>query len=174
MVKLTIDNRPVEVEKGTTILEAAKSIGINIPSLCYLKEINEIGACRVCVVEIEGEDRLSASCNTAAEDGMVVYTNSERVRRARRSNVEMILSRHNSHCPTCLRSGNCSLQSLANDLNLYNLPYETKVEKFEWDKDFPLIRDNSKCIKCMRCINICDKVQSIGGFAHDHWRKRRS
>ena len=162
MVKLTIDNRPVEVENGTTILDAAKSIGIKIPTLCYLKDINEIGACRVCVVEIEGQSRLFASCNTVAEEGMVVFTNSERVRRARRSNVEMILSRHNSHCPTCLRSGNCSLQSMANNLNLYNLPYKTKVDKFEWDMDFPLIRDNSKCIKCMRCINICDKVQSIG------------
>ncbi|MBQ9941686.1 MAG: (2Fe-2S)-binding protein, partial [Christensenellaceae bacterium] len=162
MVKLTIDNRQVEVKKGTTILDAAKSVGIKIPTLCYLKEINEIGACRLCMVEIEGQDRLYAACNTAAEEGMVVYTNSQRVRRARRTNLEMILSRHNCHCPTCLRSGNCSLQTMANNLNLYNLPYETKVGKIDWDLSFPLIRDESKCIKCMRCINICEKVQSIG------------
>ncbi|MBQ4040929.1 MAG: (2Fe-2S)-binding protein, partial [Oscillospiraceae bacterium] len=149
MVKLTIDNRPVEVKEGTTILDAAKSIGIKIPTLCYLKDINEIGACRVCVVEIEGQSRLYASCNTAAEEGMVVFTNSERVRRARRTNVEMILSRHNMLCPTCLRSGNCSLQKMANNLNLYNIPYESKIEDFDWDLDFPLIRDNTKCIKCM-------------------------
>ena len=162
MVKLTIDNRQVEVAEGTTILDAAKKLGIKIPTLCYLKEINEIGACRVCVVEIAGEEHLYASCNTAAAEGMVVYTNSERVRRARRSNVEMILSRHNSHCPTCLRSGNCSLQSMANNLNLYNLSYETKVDECDWDINFPLIRDDSKCIKCMRCVNVCEKIQGIG------------
>lgn len=162
MVTLTIDNKPITVEEGTTILNAAKKLGIKIPTLCYLKNINEIGACRICVVEIEGSPRLSAACNTVVEEGMVVYTNSARVRQARKYNIEMILSQHNCHCPTCLRSGNCSLQKMANNLNIYNLDYETKVDEMNWDMSYPLIRDNSKCIKCLRCVTICENVQSIG------------
>ncbi len=162
MVKLIIDNKEISVKEGTTILDAAKKLGIKIPTLCYLKDINEIGSCRICVVEIEGASRLSTSCNTAVEEGMVVHTNSARVRQARKYNIEMILSQHNCHCPTCLRSGNCSLQKMANNLNIYNLDYETKVEEMDWDMSFPLIRDNSKCIKCLRCVNVCEKIQGIG------------
>jgi NADP-reducing hydrogenase subunit HndD len=162
MVKLTIDNKEVSVKEGTTILNAAKQLGINIPTLCYLKDVNEIGACRVCVVEIEGSTKLSAACNTVVNEGMVVHTNSARVRQARKYNIEMILSQHNCHCPTCLRSGNCSLQRMANNQNIYNLDYDTKVDEMNWDMSFPLIRDNSKCIKCMRCVTICEKTQGIG------------
>ena len=160
MVTLTIDGREVTVPEHTSILDAAKQAGINIPTLCYLKDLNEIGACRVCVVEVEGIDQLVASCNNDALDGMVVHTNSPKVREARWVNIDFILSQHNSLCTSCVRSGNCSLQSLANDLNIYELPFTRHLTKLPWNRDFPLIRSNQKCIKCMRCINICEKVQT--------------
>ena len=160
MVTLTIDGREVTVPEHTSILDAAKQAGINIPTLCYLKDLNEIGACRVCVVEGEGIDQLVASCNNDALDGMVVHTNSPKVREARWVNIDFILSQHNSLCTSCVRSGNCSLQSLANDLNIYELPFTRHLTKLPWNRDFPLIRSNQKCIKCMRCINICEKVQT--------------
>ncbi len=161
MVKLTINNLPVEVEEGTTILEAARSVGIKIPTLCYLKEINEIGACRVCLVEIEGSDVLRASCNTAAMEGMVIGTNTKAVRKARRDIVSMILSRHDCHCPTCPRNGNCALQSLAADLNMTDSVFQKKIPKNHWNRNFPLIREDSKCIGCLRCVAVCDKVQDL-------------
>lgn len=161
MVNLTIDGKQISVKENTTIMEAAASDGIPIPHLCYLKEINEIAACRVCVVELEGKDRLITSCNNVVKEGMVIHTNSPKVRRHRRTNVELILSQHNCECVTCPRSGNCMLQTVANDLNIIDIPYKMKIEKQPWNKEFPLIRDSSKCIKCMRCIQICDKVQSL-------------
>lgn len=161
MVNLTIDGKLISAEDGVTIMEAALQNGIPIPKLCYLKGINEIAACRVCVVELEGKDKLITSCNNVVEEGMVIYTNSPKVRRHRRTNVELILSQHNCECVTCARSGNCSLQKVANDLNIIEIPYRMEIEKRPWNKEFPLIRDSSKCIKCMRCIQICDKVQSL-------------
>ncbi|HEX3039647.1 MAG TPA: NADH-dependent [FeFe] hydrogenase, group A6 [Caproiciproducens sp.] len=161
MVKLTINHIAVEVEEGTTILDAAKSVGIRIPTLCYLKGVNEIGACRVCVVELKGKEKLVSACNNRAEDGMEVYTNSPRVREARRVNVELILSQHDCYCSTCVRSGNCGLQTLANDLGILDLPYQRELPYSPWNKDFPLIRDFSKCIKCMRCVQVCDKIQGM-------------
>lgn len=161
MVNLKIDNILVEVKEGTTILEAAGLAGIPIPSLCYLKGINEIGACRVCVVEVKGKEKLLPACNNMAEEGMEIFTNSPRARETRRTNVELILSQHDCHCATCVRSGNCNLQKIANDLGIINLNYKKKVEPFLWNEDFPLIRDAGKCIKCMRCIQICNKVQSL-------------
>ncbi len=161
MVKITINKTTFDVEEGTTILQAAESIGIHIPTLCYLKDVNEINACRVCVVEIEGKDRLVTSCSTKAEEGMVIHTNSPKVREARKTNVEFILSQHDCYCATCVRSGNCNLQKLSNDLGILDLPYKREVPYAPWNNDFPLIRDLGKCIKCMRCIQICDKVQSL-------------
>lgn len=161
MVKLTIDNIPVEVKKGITIKEAAKSIGVILPTLCYLKDINEIGACRVCLVEIEGIEKLATSCNNEVEEGMVIHTNSPRVREARKTNVELILSQHDCQCTSCVRSGNCTLQTLANDLGIITAPYEKKLEKNKWNSKFSLYRDASKCIKCMRCVQICEKVQTL-------------
>ncbi len=162
MVKLTIDGKTVEAREGCTILEAARSAGIPVPSLCYLKDINEIGACRLCLVEIQGIDRLVPSCNNVVEEGMVVYTNSPRVRKARRINMELLLSQHDCRCATCVRSGNCTLQSLANDLNIYALPYQSEIPVGRWNRKAPLIKHASKCIKCMRCVQVCDKVQSLG------------
>lgn len=161
MVKLTIDNQTVQVKEGTTILEAARSIGIEIPTLCYLKEINEIGACRVCVVEVEGADKLVTACNNKVQEGMVVYTHSGKVRKVRKTNVKLILSQHDFRCATCIRSGNCTLQTIANDLNIGEMPYYMEPEKAQIDRKYPIFRDASKCIKCMRCVQICDKVQDM-------------
>ena len=161
MVKLTINDKTVEANEGTTILEAAYSSGIDIPHLCYFKEINEIGACRVCVVEVEGVERLVAACNTAVEEGMVIHTNSHRARKARQTTVQLILSQHDSRCPTCSRNGNCGLQTLAANLNVQYAPYVPQSPKDRWDKTCPLIRAESKCIKCMRCVQVCDKIQGM-------------
>ena len=161
MVSLTIDKINVSVNDGTTIMEAAASVGIAIPHLCYWKGLNEIAACRVCVVEVEGKERLITSCNNVVEEGMVVYTNSPKVRMDRRRTVQLILSQHDCKCATCVRSGNCSLQTIANDLNIQDVRFGERLEKQEWDKNFPLIRNSAKCIKCMRCIQVCDKIQSL-------------
>lgn len=161
MVTLTIDGRKVRVKEGTSILEAARQVGIRIPTLCYLKDLNEIGACRVCLVEIEGVEQLAAACNAPCEDGMAVHTNTARVRSTRRLNVEMILSRHETSCTSCVRSGNCTLQSLARDMNVLELPFPQKPVFRPWDHTYPLIRDMSKCVNCMRCVAICDKVQDM-------------
>ena len=116
MVKLIIDSREVVVPEHTTILDAAKSVSIQIPTLCYLRDLNEIGGCRVCVVEVEGCDQLVAACNNYVLDGMVVHTNSPKAREARRTNVQLLLSQHDAQCASCVRSGNCNLQTIANDL----------------------------------------------------------
>ncbi len=161
MVTVTINNRTVQVPENTTILKAAEKAGIEIPYLCYWEGLNEIGACRVCVVEVEGFNKLFAACNNVVQDGMVVHTNSEKVRIARRNNVRLILSEHDTNCTTCVRSGNCRLQDLANDLNILDVPFQKKYAKEMSDPEFPLIRDESKCVKCMRCIQVCDKIQSV-------------
>ena len=160
-INLVIDGNKLSVEQGTTVLEAAAGIGIKIPTLCYFKELNDIGACRICVVEVEGQTRLNAACNTLCEEGMVVKTNSARVLQARETNLKLILSEHNGFCPSCKRNGNCALQSLAQEFNIHDIPYEHKVAKDNWNMDMPFIRRNSKCISCMRCIEVCDKVQGI-------------
>ena len=162
MVTLTIDGIELSVPEGTTIMEAAKEAGIHVPHLCYLKGINEISACKVCMVEIVGKQKLVTACSTPVADGIVVLTNSPKARAVRRNNVELILSQHDCKCATCVRSGNCSLQTLAGHLGIYEIPFEEQVTDLPWDKSFPLIRDSKKCIKCMRCVQICDKVQSLG------------
>lgn len=162
MVNLKIDDLDVSVPKGTSIMDAAGSVGIYIPRLCFLRGINEIAACRVCIVEVEGKDKFVAACNNEVEDGMVIHTNSPKVRIARRRTVQMILSQHDCKCATCVRSRNCSLQTLANDLNITDPVYEERLEIQEWDKTFPLIRDSKKCIKCMRCVQVCDKIAGLG------------
>lgn len=161
MVNLTIDNIPVSVKENTTIMEAAAKIDINIPKLCFLKDLNEIAACRVCVVELKGKDKLITSCNNVCEEGMEIFTNSKKVIRDRRKTVELILSQHDNRCVICAKSGNCSLQKVANDLNILEIPFAVELEKQPWNKNFPLIRDSSKCIKCMRCIQVCDKMQTL-------------
>lgn len=161
MVTLTIDNRKISVPEGTTIMKAAASVGIMIPHLCYLEGINEISACKVCVVEMQGKTKLITACNNPVEEGMVLFTNSPKVRSVRRTNVELILSQHNSNCATCVRSGNCNLQKLSNDLGIIDIPYEKEITEMPWNNSFPLIRDFGKCIKCWRCVQFCDKVQDL-------------
>ncbi|MDO4922050.1 MAG: [FeFe] hydrogenase, group A [Phascolarctobacterium sp.] len=161
MVNLKIDGFDVAVPEGTTIMQAAAAAGIDIPRLCYLKGVNEISACKVCVVEIQGQNRVVTSCTTPVQEGLVVYTNSPKARSVRRTNVELILSQHDCLCATCVRSGNCSLQKLSNDLGIYDIPFERDVVDTPWNQDFPLIRDSKKCIKCMRCVQICDKIQDL-------------
>jgi len=165
-VRLTIDNIPVEVEAGTTILKAAEKAGIHIPTLCYLEGINEIGACRVCVVEVEGARNLMASCVAPVADGMVVKTNSPRVRMARRLNVELLLSNHKMECPTCIRNLNCELQSLAQELGVRQIRFEGKKSEYPIDDSTPaIIREPDKCILCRRCVAVCEKVQGVKAIA---------
>ena len=161
MVNLTIDGFDCNVPEGTTIMKAAASLGIDIPHLCYLEGINEISACKVCVVELQGKVKLITACNNKVEEGMVIFTNSPKVRAVRRTNVELILSQHDCHCATCVRSGNCSLQKLSNDLGIVEVPFKKEVMELPWNQDFPLIRDFGKCIKCMRCVQICENVQQM-------------
>jgi NADH-quinone oxidoreductase subunit G/NADP-reducing hydrogenase subunit HndD len=165
-VKLTIDNVPVEVEAGSTILKAAEKAGIHIPTLCYLEGINEIGACRVCVVEVQGAKNLMASCVTPVAEGMVVMTNSPRVRAARRLNVELILSNHKMECPTCIRNLNCELQTLAQELGIRQVRFEGIKSEHPVDDSTPaIIRDPDKCILCRRCVAVCEKVQGVKAIA---------
>ncbi len=164
MVTLTIDGKTVQAPESATILEAARLAEIRIPHLCYLKGLNEIAACRVCCVEVEGEAHMVTACNNPVKEGMVVHTNSPRARATRRVNVELILSQHDCKCATCVRSGNCQLQALANDLGILEVPYQTQLPqglRKAWTTTFPLFHDYNKCIKCMRCIQVCDKVQSL-------------
>ena len=161
MVNITINGKALQVPEGITILEAAAQGGFKIPTLCFLKDINEIGACRVCLVEIEGKDNLVAACNNVVDEGMIIYTNTPKVRSARKTNVELILSTHEYKCATCIRSGNCQLQSVANDLGIIEVPYIEELEKRPWDHYLPLVKESEKCIKCMRCVQVCDKVQGL-------------
>ena len=123
MVKITINNKEIYAQDGTTILEAARANGISIPTLCYLKDINESGACRMCLVEIEGVNRLAASCNTVVENGMVIQTHSKRVMNARRTNLRYIMSQHDARCPSCPRDNNCALQERSAKRRLRNARY---------------------------------------------------
>ena len=161
MVTLTIDNKVISVPEGTTILEAARSANISIPTLCYLKDINEIAACRICMVEVEGHARLVPSCDNAVVEGMVVHTNSPRVREARRVNLRLLLSQHDDNCTKCTRSGNCKLQKLCNDYNLLGDHYIKDLKNIEDDFSNPVVRIENRCIRCMRCIQVCDKIQSM-------------
>lgn len=161
MVKITINGQCIETQENNTILQAAASAGIRIPTLCYLKDINEIGACRVCAVEVEGYAKLVTACNNRVQEGMVIHTNSPKAMEARRTNVKLILSQHDSNCAVCIRSGNCSLQRLANDLGILEVPFEKEIPENNWDRKFPLQRNAAKCIKCMRCIQVCDKIQDL-------------
>ena len=161
MVRFKINDRELKAAPGTTILEAAGKAGIPIPHLCYLKEINEIAACRMCMVEIEDMERLAPACNTEVKEGMAVHTNTPRVRQARKTNLRLILSQHNSNCTVCIRSGNCELQKLSHDLNIHFQPYPVKPERSKINLDTPIVREASKCVKCMRCVQVCDKIQGM-------------
>ena len=161
MVTLTIDKKVISVPEGTTILEAARSANISIPTLCYLKDVNEIAACRICMVEVEGHARLVPSCDNAVVEGMVVHTNSPRVREARRVNLRLILSQHEICCTKCTRSGSCKLQTLCNDYNLLGDHYIKDLKNIPTDFSNPVVRIENRCIRCMRCIQVCEKIQTM-------------
>lgn len=167
MPSVSIDGIVVEAPEGATILDAAKLAGVDIPTLCFMPKINEIGSCRVCVVEVEGQDNLAAACNSPVFEGMKVRTSTPRAIEARRINVESILSTHRSECTTCKRSGTCALQSLAADVCAEESFQPANFDFEEWDKDFPLQRDESKCIRCMRCVAECASVQHCSVWQAD-------
>ncbi|MDR0661009.1 MAG: [FeFe] hydrogenase, group A [Prevotellaceae bacterium] len=170
-IKLTIDKRTVEVEKGTTVYQAAKQIGVNIPVLCYMNLghlgiENRPGGCRVCVVEVEGRKNLAPSCSTLCTEGMVVKTNSPRVLNARKTVLELILSDHPKDCLVCAKSGNCELQELAIKLGIREIPGEkySEMSTYRPDTSPSIIRDLDKCVMCRRCETMCNKVQTVGAL----------
>jgi len=163
MVNIKINNIPVSVAEGTTILEAAHQAGFDIPTLCFLKELNEIGACRICVVEVKGMRNLVASCVYPVNEGMEVFTNTKRVLESRKKTLELILSTHNKNCLTCERSGSCELQKLCNDFDIDNQDYyKGFAPSYTIDTSaVHLVRDNNKCILCRRCVAVCEKQQAV-------------
>lgn len=166
MVNLKINNIPVQVKEGTTILDAAKSVGINIPTLCYLKDINEIGACRVCVVEVKGARSLVASCVYPVNEGMEVFTNTEKVRKSRKTTIELLMSDHKKECLSCVRSTNCELQTLSNEYGCDAAAFQGERNLSEPDDSTSyLVRDNEKCILCRRCVATCKSVQQVAVIA---------
>mgnify|MGYP004509162207 FL=1 len=161
MVNIKINGKPVEVQEGKTILEAARENNIHIPTLCYLKDLNQIGACRMCLVEIKGARALQAACVYPVSEGLEIYTNSAKVRNARKATLELILSNHERKCLTCIRNRNCELQKLCDELGIEDIRYEGKNIEYELDTSSPsLVRDNNKCILCRRCVAAC-KNQGI-------------
>jgi len=165
MVQLEINQVPVTVNDGATVLEAARTVGVKIPTLCNFEGHPAQGACRVCLVEIEGGKGLAASCATPAVNGMKIFTNTKRVRDARRTVVELLLSEHGGDCPTCNRNDDCELQAIAREMGIREITYPGETAHTGIDDSTPaLVRDNSKCIKCRRCVTVCNEIQSVGAL----------
>ncbi len=167
IVKLNIDSKPVVVQKGTTLLEAAKSVGVDVPTLCHMKlhdmnYENNPGGCRICVVEVEGRRNLAPACKTECTEGMEVNTHSLRVVNARRTVMELILSDHPAECLTCVKNGKCELQTMAQDLGIREIPFEGEQSHYKEDKSPSIIRDMDKCIMCRRCEMACNEIQTVG------------
>ena len=163
MVNITIDTRKIKVPRHYTVLEAARYANIDIPTLCFLRGINEIGACRMCVVEIKGARSLQAACVYPVSEGLEIYTQTPRVREARKVTLELILSNHDRKCLTCVRSRNCELQKLAEDLNIKDIRFDGETIKHPIDDLSPsIVRDPNKCVLCRRCVNMCKNVQKVG------------
>ena len=165
MINLTIDDQKVTVPEGTTILQAAKQAGIDIPTLCFLKDINEVGDCRMCIVEVEGRKGFATSCIQKVEEGMIVHTHTPNVLEARHVILDLIISNHSKDCLTCTRSGNCELQVLATKFNVLNIEFEGERTEHKIDDLSPsIVRDFNKCILCRRCVAACKNVQEIGAI----------
>ena len=165
LLTITIDGQKIQVEKGITVLTAAKKANIDIPTLCFLKQINVAGDCRMCIVEIEGRRGFVPSCNTIVEDGMVIRTNTPEINEARRVILDLILSSHNRTCLTCVRNGNCELQTLAEKFGITDIEYPGKeVEPHIDDLSPSIVRDASKCIMCKRCVATCKNIQGISAI----------
>ena len=162
-VHIKINNVPYEVAAGSTILEAAHSVGIEIPTLCYLKEINEIGACRICVVEVKGARSLVTACVYPVNEGMEIVTNSEKVQASRKTNLELLLSTHDQNCLSCVRSTDCELQKLCRDYGVNGMRFIGSRERYTIDDSAPhMVRDDNKCILCRRCVAACKANQAVG------------
>lgn len=161
-VNIKIDNVQYSVDEGMTILAAANSVGVKIPTLCYLEEINCIGACRVCVVEVKGARSLVASCVYPVNEGMEVLTHSKKVMESRKATVELMISDHEQKCLSCVRSDNCELKTLAQDLGCDNMRFAGKRNMYSVDSNDSIVRDNNKCILCRRCVAVCEKIQGVG------------
>lgn len=165
-INLNIDGQKVTVEKGSTILDAAKKINIKIPTLCHHEDLCVAGNCRVCIVEIEGKNKLEASCATPAEEGMVIRTNTPKIRTARKDIIALLVSEHNTQCTTCYRSTNCELQDLSSEHNIDHerflsvLKPHTKIDKSSWSIE----KDDSKCVRCQRCVRTCAELQHVNAL----------
>ena len=165
MVNIKINGIDMKVPQNYTILQAAKEAGINIPTLCYLKDVNGIGACRMCLVEVKGARGLVTACVYPVNEGMEVYTNTEKVRNARRAVLELTLSNHDRKCLTCTRNQNCELQKLCDDLGVKDIAFQGEMTEHTIDDLSPsIVRDNNKCVLCRRCIAVCKKVQTVGAI----------
>ncbi len=167
-VKITINGETVEVEKGTSILDAAKQVGVIIPTLCYHKDLCVAGNCRVCVVEVVGQKRLSPACATPCEEGFEILTNSLKVRNSRKYILELLLSEHNSDCTRCYKNGNCELQSLASEYKIMEQEFIRLVpfKNYTIDKFSPsIIKDDSKCVRCQRCVRTCAELQGVNALS---------
>ena len=162
-VNLTINNKKISAEEGTTIFEAARHNNILIPHFCYMENVHQIGACRICVVEVEGAKTLQASCVTTIKEGMVIQTNSEKVRKVRKVIYELMLSDHPKNCLGCSRNQNCELQELGEIIQVEEFKYEGARSKDFIDSSSPsIVRDSSKCILCRRCVTVCNEIQGVG------------
>ncbi len=167
MIHLTIDGRPLELEKPVKLLEAAKMLGIEIPNLCYLKELSTFAGCRLCLVEIEGHPKLETSCSTLAEDGMVVWTDTEEIRGIRKELLDLLISNHPMDCLTCEMAGHCQLQKLCYDYGVKEPSYKRGDQVFTIDDANPImIRDQAKCVKCGKCVRVCREIQVTSTYDH--------
>ncbi len=163
MLDITMNGKVITVSETSTILEAAVQAGIKIPTLCYLEGLQPMGACRVCLVEVEGSPTLTASCSTPVRKGMVIHTHSKRVREARKTVVELLLSEHEGDCQLCSRSNDCELRQLADELGIRTNRYIGEKPESQTDEsNVALVRDNAKCIKCRRCVQVCSEIQRVG------------
>lgn len=167
MVNLIIDNKKITVPEGTTILQAARQVEIDIPTLCFLKQINEIGDCRICLTEVEGKRGFTTSCTQKVEEGMIVHTNTPAVIEARKTMLDLILSNHHKDCINCPRNGNCELQDLIDKYEMYDYEYKGEKNTYEIDDKSPsIVRNPNKCILCKRCVAVCSKVQKISAISN--------
>ena len=165
MVNLKINGQEISVPAGSTVLEAARSAGIEIPTLCYLKDVSQTGSCRMCLVEIKGGRALQAACVYPVSEGLEVMTNTPAVRDARRVTLELLLSNHDRKCLTCVRSRNCELQALADELGVTDIHFDGVRNEYDVDEVSPsIVRDNNKCILCRRCVNMCKNIQTVSAI----------
>lgn len=173
MINVTIDGKNYKVPENYTVLKACREAGVYVPTLCYLEGINQVGSCRLCLVEVERQKNLKASCVLPVAEGMVIKTNTKRVREARKVNLELLLSNHNRECTSCERSGNCELQRLSDEIGIRNIEFIGEKTVKPVDTSSPsIVRDPSKCILCGRCISVCSKVQGVSaiGFRNRGFR----